>query len=231
MSHQTKILVIGAGNSTQRRIEGLLKERKYDVIGISSVEEDQNTQYSDDFSLFVVDADAESKGEIIKQIRKNSPLTPILSIIPKTAEETEAQVISDVACSYVTKLVKEKALVSAVEGALNFKTSVDELIQLAQTEAISSTAVTLNHEINNPLNVILGNAQLLLANSNSGKSNTVSRLKAIQESCLKIHDVVWKLSELIKAEVVEYHGGVTMIDVEKSESKEREDKSENETGS
>ncbi len=228
MSQQTKILVIGAGNSTQRRIEGLLKERKYDVIGTSGVEEGQNTQYSGDFSLFVVDADAESKGEIIKQIRKNSPLTPVLSIITKTAEEPEAQVISDVACSYVTKLVKEKALVSAVEGALNFKKSVDELIQLAQTEAISRTAVTLNHEINNPLNVIMGNAQLLLANSNTRKSDTVTRLKAIQDSCLKIHDVVWKLSELIKAEVVEYHGGVNMIDVEKSESsesKEREDKS------
>lgn len=101
---------------------------------------------------------------------------------------------------------------------------VEEKVKSARMNAILETAAALNHEINNPLTAVLGNAQLLLLQAQKLPPETVEKLKAIEESALRIREVTLRLMKIIEPVTVEYASGMRMIDIEKS--KKKEDKKE-----
>jgi C4-dicarboxylate-specific signal transduction histidine kinase len=98
--------------------------------------------------------------------------------------------------------------------------SQENLIKSERLAAITETSVAANHEINNPLFSILGQAQLLLRKYGDRDEDAVHRLKAIEESALRIACVTKKLANLAEPVLKEYVGLATsMIDVDRSTSK------------
>jgi nitrogen-specific signal transduction histidine kinase len=86
--------------------------------------------------------------------------------------------------------------------------------------AITETAVAANHEINNPLFSVLGEAQLLLRKYKGEDEETLRRLRMIEESALRISCVTKKLANLADPVVKEYPGITShMIDIDKSTTK------------
>jgi len=110
---------------------------------------------------------------------------------------------------------------SELEAIVNkLKESQENLIKSERLAAITETSVAANHEINNPLFSILGQAQLLLRKYNNQDEDTVHRLRTIEESALRIACVTKKLANLADPVVKEYAGLPTsMIDVDKSTTK------------
>jgi PAS domain S-box-containing protein len=108
-----------------------------------------------------------------------------------------------------------------LEGAVTkLKESQENLIKSERLAAITETSVAANHEINNPLFSILGQAQLLLRKYASSDEETVNRLKTIEESALRIACVTRKLANLAQPVVKEYAGlDTSMIDVDGSTAK------------
>jgi PAS domain S-box-containing protein len=108
-----------------------------------------------------------------------------------------------------------------LEETLNrLKSSQQNLIKSERVAAITQTAIAANHEINNPLFSILGQAQLLIMECDAKDENTIQRLRAIEESALRIACVTKKLANLADPVVKEYAGLKTsMIDVDRSVSK------------
>ncbi len=82
--------------------------------------------------------------------------------------------------------------------------------------AIMETAVAINHEINNPLTAVLGNAQLLLSKAAKLDKETQDKLKIIEDSALRIKEVTQNLMKIVEPIIVEYAGGVKMLDIQKS---------------
>src|SRR4030066_715756 len=58
---------------------------------------------------------------------------------------------------------------------------VEKTVKSGRRNAILETAAALNHEINNPLTAVLGNAQLLLLQAKNLSPETVEKLRAIEE--------------------------------------------------
>jgi PAS domain S-box-containing protein len=110
---------------------------------------------------------------------------------------------------------------SELEATLNrLRVSQVSLIKSERVAAITETAVAANHEINNPLFSILGQAQLMLRKYEGQDEDTIRRLKTIEESALRIACVTKKLANLADPVVKEYSGLATsMIDVDKSTTK------------
>ncbi|MCJ7508709.1 MAG: hypothetical protein MUO85_08280 [candidate division Zixibacteria bacterium] len=88
--------------------------------------------------------------------------------------------------------------------------------------AIMETTVAINHEINNPLTAILGNAQLLLSSKAKLDKDTLDKLKIIEDSALRIKEVTQNLMKIVEPVIVEYAGGVKMVDISKSVKKKDE---------
>ena len=99
-----------------------------------------------------------------------------------------------------------------------------DIIDQERLTAITETAVTVNHEINNPLTAILGNVQLLLLHREDLDDDLRNKLTVIEESASKIKDVTQRLLRLTSARATDYASGVSMIDL--SESEASEDKSD-----
>jgi PAS domain S-box-containing protein len=97
------------------------------------------------------------------------------------------------------------------------KASQESLIKSERVAAITQTSIAANHEINNPLFAILGQAQLLLRKYDGQDEDTLDRLRTIEDSALRIACVTKKLANLADPVVKQYSGlAATMIDVDKS---------------
>lgn len=77
--------------------------------------------------------------------------------------------------------------VSGDEQAMEFKSMREQLAEV-------------QHRINNPLAVVLGNVQFLLLKSDNLDEKLVKRLKVVEKAALKISEVNQQLSRLAKPE-------------------------------
>jgi len=130
----------------------------------------------------------------------------------------------------ITKATKEKIYSSLeaiaeidieniIKSFEKLKTSFKKMVKSERAAAITETAVTVNHEINNPLTAILGNTQLLLMNKNKLPKETITKLQTIEKSALKIRETTNKLMTIIDPVTTHYTSGLEMIDIEKSKKK------------
>ncbi len=93
-------------------------------------------------------------------------------------------------------------------------------IDKARLSAIIETAVTVNHEVNNPLTAILGNVQLLLMKRPDLDDDLKQKLRTMEQSAMKIRDVTQRLLKLTSARSVAYNGDTNMIDLGRDEEAE-----------
>jgi len=101
-----------------------------------------------------------------------------------------------------------------------------ERTEKEKLSAIRQTAAGLNHEINNLLMTIVGNADLLLLTKDNLDSETIKRLKRIEENAMEIREIIQALTKIIEPVIVEYPLGVKMLDIKKSRKKEEEEEKE-----
>jgi signal transduction histidine kinase len=85
-------------------------------------------------------------------------------------------------------------------------------VNSARVDAVKQTVIALNHEINNPLTVVLGNAELLLMKGEQLPEEVKLRLESIVQAGLKIRDAVVKMSHVTDAKSTIYVRNVQMID-------------------
>ncbi len=105
-------------------------------------------------------------------------------------------------------------VVSKIIGGKEFtEYDINESDRLA---AIVETAVAVNHEINNPLVPILGNAQFLLQDENIVSEDVKRRLKIIMINARRIRNITQKLARITHPVTKEYLRGTRMLDIEAS---------------
>ena len=88
----------------------------------------------------------------------------------------------------------------------------DELAKARWLAGIGDATLALQHEINNPLSALLGNAELMIMElADKGEKNEM--LTVIYEQAMRIADVVRRLRRLKNPESVDYVGGSRMINL------------------
>ena len=90
-------------------------------------------------------------------------------------------------------------------------------------EAVRETAITVNHEINNPLMTILATAQVLLLSQDDLNERTRERLKVIEREVKRIAEVTRRLQTLDELKTDDYIAeGPKMIDLGMDGSRDSE---------
>ena len=93
-----------------------------------------------------------------------------------------------------------------------------KLIEMERLSAIRETAISINHEINNPLCWIRGNTQLLLMERDKLDPVVVEKLERIEGDIERIHRIAEKLTRITKPVLSEYVSGKKMLDIKRSSS-------------
>lgn len=107
------------------------------------------------------------------------------------------------------------------DGTIGFAKDLREILQKDQLATLGEVAIGLSHEINNPLAVILNQAELLerdvdrLAGEGDCSVET-ERIDAIRREIARIAEIVARVGEMAageKYETVEYVGPARMVDL------------------
>ena len=91
----------------------------------------------------------------------------------------------------------------------------EKLQKVEQKELVRIAASTLSHEVNNPLQTIMGTSELLLDEDEISEKNLVDKIKIIRESAERIQRTLQRLTNLATPAIKETVSG-QMIDPELS---------------
>lgn len=111
---------------------------------------------------------------------------------------------------------KNQALIRAQEV---LKQAEQERIEDERLKAVRELAVSINHEINNPLSVITGNVEYLQYKNKNMDPKILERLKIIQAEATRIAEINRRLLDiqnLVTQSYIEDDNMIRMINIEKS---------------
>lgn len=102
----------------------------------------------------------------------------------------------------------------ASSGATGDSVDLQSRLDKERLSGILDTAVTVNHEVNNPLQAILASVQLLLMSRTDIDDELKSKLNTIEEAAMKIGEVTQKLTRITNPRPIKYLDGTTMVDLD-----------------
>jgi len=96
-------------------------------------------------------------------------------------------------------------------------------LEQERLSGIIDTAVTVNHEINNPLQAIIASVQLLFIHRKDMDEELASKLRVIEEAAMKIGAVTKKLTQVSNPKAKVYLDGTNMIPLPEDDEDKKED--------
>lgn len=102
--------------------------------------------------------------EVLEEIRKNKNASELPVIMVTTAKSEDSDIIEALkkgANDYLVKPVNIEIALARIRTQIKVKNLFQERLSLKKASTISSMIGTLNHEINNPLAIAVGNISVL----------------------------------------------------------------------
>jgi DNA-binding response OmpR family regulator len=204
-------------------IEAVLRAAGHDPVPTSNGEEAWSAYEREQPAMAILDWQMPRLDglEVCRRIRGKDPRreTFIIVVTGRDASEDLFQALDAGADDYVVKPVTPEHLQARLAIAARrmeqdaLRRAMERQLADAQRLAgIGETTLALQHEINNPLAALLGNAALINAGLVDG-ADKEKCLKVIAEQAQRIAAVVKKLSMLRNPDTVEYLQGARMIDL------------------
>ena len=128
----------------------------------------------------------------------------------------DLEVLTIVAAQAGVALRNGHLFASARQAYQELSETQARLLESERLRGVTETVGALNHEVNNPLAAIAGNAQLLLRTPDGLSPQARIKLESILEAARRIQRVTAKMSSLIQATTMPYPGAQTIIDVNRS---------------
>jgi len=150
--------------------------------------------------------------DVIHAMRSNDRLRdiPVIVASASTAPDDVERSLSLGAADYFMKPLTEWdirfQLPIKVRNAIGLTKASDERLKAERMKAVSAMAVALNHEINNPLQVIQGNAQLLYVNPGISPEAR-EKVQRIRQATETIAGLTHRIAALRDIVTVDYPAG------------------------
>lgn len=113
--------------------------------------------------------------------------------------------------------VKQASLIAASHRAYEKLSETQErLLESERARGVTEAVGAMNHEINNPLAAIVGNAQLMLRRKDPATEALTQKLESILTAARRIQEVTGKMSTLIQATSMPYPGETAILDIRRS---------------
>jgi K+-sensing histidine kinase KdpD len=135
-------------------------------------------------------------------------------------DEHDLEVLTLIAGQAAAAIRNARLLAQARAAYQELRETQAGLLETERLRSITETVGGLNHEINNPLAAIAGNAQLLLRDAGALSPTVQDKVKRILEGARRIQNVTSKMSNLIHATSMPYPAGGAILDVSRSTARE-----------
>jgi YesN/AraC family two-component response regulator len=205
--NEKRILVVDDEEIVRYSLKNILVTAGFEVEDVASAEEALKLLYEQSFHMVLTDLVLEGMGglELLENIKVVSPKTLVIVITGYGSLKTAVAALRLGVYDYLLKPCDENELLLRVRRALEMQVYGTEQKRLNELSAIAKTAVTLSDRINTPLNIILGNIEMLQLNPDLEKNARVQETLAVmEEQIFAIKKVMEKLAGLTNAETKRY---------------------------
>ncbi len=201
------ILVVDDEEIVRYSLVNILSAHGYNVTGVSSAEDALKELYEHPFNLVLTDLLMEGMDglELLENIKVISPRTMVIVITGYGSIKTAVTALRLGVYDYLLKPCDEEELILRVNRALEMQHYGAEQRRQQEASAISKTSVTLSDQINTPLNIILGNVEILQMSPDVEDIPKIQQiLQTMETQIFKIKEVMEKLTSISSAETKKY---------------------------
>jgi K+-sensing histidine kinase KdpD len=131
-------------------------------------------------------------------------------------DEHDLEVLTLIAGQAAAAVRNARLLAQARSAYRELSDTHGSLLETERLRGVTETVGALNHEVNNPLTAIAGNAQLLLRQAGTLPAGAEDKVKRILEAARRIQNVTSKMANLIHATSMPYPGDGSILDVSRS---------------
>lgn len=212
-----------ASNSVIRsnEIGKLLSRQNNTVFTVIDIPEIYNyLKKCNNFTTFLMQLtnDRETHDNIIKSINQKNPSFPVILISDEeiTFKVYRHYITAGASDILVTKGKTKNELLTEIVNILNLKWRSYLFTKKENEKIYKASVVTINHEINQPLTVILNAIGLLKAELKNEAEKDIkinSHLNFISKGINRIQDILDSLKNLKKLALKEYTPGVWMVNL------------------
>ena len=205
--NKKSILIVDDEEIVRYSLVNILRSHGYEVVDVASAEEALKKLYEQTFHLVLTDLVMEGMDglELLENVKVLSPKTMVILITGYGSLKTAVTALRLGVYDYLIKPCDEDELLLRVRRALEMQYFGEEQKRIQEVSAIAKTAVTLSDQINTPLNIILGNLEMLQISPNQDQNEPLMKaLKSMENQIFKIKEVMDKLAKLTKAETKKY---------------------------
>ncbi|MGD0819268.1 MAG: response regulator [Desulfomonilia bacterium] len=202
-----RILVVDDEEIVRYSLKNILSSNGFEVEDVGSAEEALKLLYDKSFHLVLTDIVLEGMGglELLENIKVISPKTLVIVITGYGSLKTAVSALRLGVYDYLLKPCDENELILRVHRALEMQVYGMEQKKLNELSAIAKTAVTLSDRINTPLNIILGNLEMLELNPELESNAKIQEILHVMENQIfAIKKVMEKLAGLTNADTKRY---------------------------
>ena len=142
--------------------------------------------------------------------------TYFIILTARDTQDDKVEGIETGADDFVTKPFNERELLTRVKAGLRINSLQKEIAELQHQKAITELAITLGHEINNPLGIMMLVMQVLQKkDDNDTIAGIRKELRTVNENGNRIAEIVKKLSSLDNPQLKPYlkNSDTKMVDL------------------
>jgi DNA-binding response OmpR family regulator len=142
--------------------------------------------------------------------------TYFILLTAKDTQDDKIEAIEGGADDYLTKPFNDRELTARARAGLRISTLQKEIVTLQHDKAVTELALTLGHEINNPLGIIMLMLQVMQKKNDTQSIGEIRKeIETCQQNGKRIADIVKKLSNLDDPQLKPYlkNSKAQMIDL------------------
>ena len=202
-----RILVVDDEEIVRYSLKNILTTNGFEVDEVGSAEEALKLLYTKSFHLVLTDLVLEGMGglELLENVKVISPRTLVIVITGYGSLKTAVAALRLGVYDYLLKPCDENELILRVRRAIEMQGYGTEQKKLNELSVIAKTAVTLSDKINTPLNIILGNIEMLELSPELERNTKIQEILHVMETQIfTIKKVMDKLARLTNADTKRY---------------------------
>lgn len=219
MSDVVKLLLVDDDEMSGKLLSSRLNKKGFTCHYVSNAKDCFKAIEEEEYHCVLLDIMMPdiSGTEALKKIReqKNRFELPIIMVTAKDETNDIVQALKIGANDYLTKPVNMDIAVARISTQTQIKSLVEESLLNKQAATINTMVTTLNHEINNPLAIAVGNLSI-------DKENvTLTRAEKALNALDRIRDIVKKIEKITSGQIseVSYSDTVNMFDLHDEKKK------------
>ena len=216
-----KILLVEDEEYLLKSLEVFLRnETKYEIFSASNGKEAIEIINSKEIDLILTDLKMPEIGgiELMEYGKNKSADIPVIAMTAFASLNSAIEALRLGVYDYLIKPYEFDMVLIVINRAIERIRLTKKASEVEKLNVIAEAAVTLNHEINNPLTGIMGNLELMLDNFPDDKEDVKKAMKVVLENSQKIADVVRKFQTIKKYVTTEYASKQPMLDLNKASS-------------